>query len=101
MITPDKIDAMISEAVNELNSMRPQLPPVALDFDKPLFGPEGQVDSLGLVNLIVALEQQVETELGISITLASERTMSQRNSPFRTLATLRDFTVMLLQEAQA
>ena len=101
MTTPEKIDSIIRDAVKEFNTLRPQLPPLVEDFEKPLFGLGGQVDSLGLVNLIVVVEQQLDTDLGVIVTLASERAMSQRNSPFRTLAALRDYTITLLQEMKA
>ena len=40
------------------------------------------------MNLIVAVEQAVEDELGVRVTLADEKAMSQRSSPFRTVGTL-------------
>lgn len=99
MITSQQLDSILHEALLEFNATRPHLPPVVADFNQPLFGSGGQVDSLGLVNLIVTVEQQLESKLGAAVTLASERAMSQRNSPFQTLATLRDYVVTLLNES--
>jgi len=67
--------------------------------DTILFGPQGLLDSLGLVNLIVSLESAIDDEFGIAIVLADERAMSQARNPFRTVGTLVDYTLMLVKEA--
>jgi Patatin-like phospholipase len=43
---------------------------------------------LGSVTLIVDVEQRVLHQLGLNVTLADDRAMSQRNSPFRSIGTL-------------
>ena len=58
----------------------------------------GSLDSFGLVNLIVALEQRVEDEFGVSLTLADEKAMSTSRSPFRTVSTLREYVQKLLKD---
>jgi acyl carrier protein len=58
-----------------------------------LFGGKSSLDSLGLVTLIVALEQNIEDELGIAITIADEKAMSLKNSPFRTISSLEKFLI--------
>jgi D-alanine--poly(phosphoribitol) ligase subunit 2 len=65
-----------------------------------LFGNNGQLDSLGLVNLLVIIEQNIEDEFDVNITIADERAMSQKHSPFRTIGTLVDYIDMLLKEIQ-
>jgi len=56
-----------------------------------LFGPSGGLDSLGLVNLIVATEQRVEEVFGVGITLADSHAVSMERSPFRTVGTFADY----------
>ncbi len=53
-----------------------------------LFGGQGPLDSMALVNLIADLEDAVADEFGASITLADEKAMSARNSPYRDVASL-------------
>jgi acyl carrier protein len=53
-----------------------------------IFGRQGLLDSMGLVALIADLEETVETELGVALTLADERALSRTSSPFRTLGSL-------------
>ena len=63
------------------------------DFDEAtvLVGPEATLDSLGVVSLIVEVEQRLEMEHEVSVTLASDKAMSQRSSPFRTVGVLADY----------
>jgi acyl carrier protein len=70
----------------------------ALDLgaETPLLGREGVVDSLGLVSVIVSVEQSLEDELGISVSLADERAFSQRTSPFRTVGSLAAYAEALV-----
>ena len=67
--------------------------PAALDEDTVLVGKDAVLDSLGVVSLIVEVEQRVESEHGASVTLANDKAMSQRNSPFRTVGVLADHVV--------
>ncbi len=46
---------------------------------------------LGLVNLIVLVEEKIQQRFGVGITLVDERAMSQSKSPFRTLGSLAEF----------
>ena len=51
-----------------------------LNGNTVLLGAEGILDSMGLVSLIVAVEQDVEDEFGKEITIADAKAMSQKNS---------------------
>lgn len=55
-----------------------------------LLGENSVLDSMGLVNVIVDIEA-IFFDDGIEITLTSEKAMSRRNSPFRTIETLAEF----------
>ncbi len=59
--------------------------------DTPIFGEGSSLDSLGLVTLLVSIEQKIEDEMGVNITIADEKAMSLKNSPFRTIGTLKQF----------
>ncbi len=62
-----------------------------LTEDSVLFGKDGALDSMGLVTLIVAVEQAIEDRFGAAAGLADEKAMSQAKSPYRTVATLADY----------
>ena len=63
-----------------------------------LFGASSKLDSLGLINLIVTVEQKIEDEFDIIMTIADERAMSQEHSPFKTIESLSTFLQMRLEE---
>ena len=73
--------------------------PEKVDEETVLVGTDPVLDSLGVVQLIVEVEQRVEQGHGISVTLANDKAMSQRNSPFRTVGVLADHVVATAQEA--
>jgi acyl carrier protein len=68
----------------------------AIDETTPLIGRESPLDSLGLVTLIVDLEQRLAEEHGLHLILADDRAMSQRNSPFRSVGSLTEYVCRLL-----
>ncbi len=66
-----------------------------------LFGSEALLDSLGLVTLIIDVEERLAAEHGLDVQLATDQAMSQRNSPFLNVGTLTDYICALSQEAIA
>ncbi len=90
----------IYRVVDEVNLQQPDNGQLEKSLDTVLFGRNGKLDSLGLVNFVVATEQKIEETLGVSVSVSDERAMSQRNSPFRTIGTLVDYVSTLLTEAK-
>ena len=74
---------------------------LVIDENTPLFGRNGLFDSVGLVSVVLAVEQDVSNTIGGAITIADERAMSQTRSPFLTVGSLATYTAQLLQEAGA
>ncbi len=94
----EKIKKIILKAVEEINSQLPVERQLDRSMETTLFGNNGKLDSLGLVNLIVIIEQNVEDEFDRGITIADEKAMSQHHSPFRNISTLVDYIDLLLNE---
>lgn len=86
-----KILKIVYGVVSEINKERTEENQIELLENSVLYGREGKLDSLGLVNLIVAIEQNVVDELRVTISLSDEKALSQKNSPFRTIASLTDY----------
>lgn len=73
---------------------------LAEDFDleslkqpKPesqLYGENGALDSMGLVNLLADIEDALAAQYDVSIALADEKAMSAKNSPYRSVTSLAD-----------
>lgn len=85
-------------AVDEINEQQPEDGKLGNSPDTTLYGKSGVLESVGLVNLIVATEQQLEEKLNISVTLADERAMSQETNPFSTIGSLVDYIMFILEE---
>jgi len=87
---------MIYDAIDEINLMN------ELNIEKSkatnLYGANSPLDSLGLVNLIVGVEDRVNAKFESGISIADEKAMSQVRSPFKTVETLADYIVLLLNE---
>ena len=73
------------------------LDPSELEETTHLFGKEGQLDSLGLVELLMDIEQRL-ADIGVQITIADDRAMSQKHSPFATVETLTAYVALLAAE---
>ena len=86
------LQGMLSEGEN------PLIDPI--DESTCLIGHQSVLDSLGLVTLLVDLEQRLDEEYGLSLTLADERAMSRQQSPFRTVQALADYICLLIEEAR-
>ena len=88
---------IITMIINEVSSII-DLENDEINFDTTIYGNDSRLDSLGLVNLLVIIEQNIEDEFDASLTLADERAMSQKHSPFRTIGSLADYIEILLEE---
>jgi acyl carrier protein len=72
--------------------------PADLGEETVIVGNNAALDSLGVVSLIVEIESRLEMDHEISVTLASDRAMSQRSSPFRTVSVLADYMCSVIKE---
>jgi acyl carrier protein len=90
--------AAVLEAVAELNEQLDDGKQLELNPDTRLLGKSSKLDSFGLVNLIIIVEEKLFDKFDKSITLADERAMSQEHSPFRTVQSLADYAYTLLSE---
>jgi acyl carrier protein len=90
---------IVVESLNEVFAQAGTAPPAAITEDTVLVGNEAVIDSLGVVSLIVEVEQRLEGSHGVSVTLANDKAMSAKNSPFRTVGVLADHAVSMAAEA--
>lgn len=60
------------------------------DTNSALYGNNGALDSMALVNLIADIEEVIDEKFGASIALVDEKAMSAKNSPFRDVSSLVD-----------
>jgi acyl carrier protein len=97
-ITRDQIKELIFRAIVEYQTELET--PMNVDGGEQtrLFGADAPLDSLGLVSLIVLIEEKLEDEYGLCMILADEKAMSRRTSPFSRISYLIDYILELINE---
>jgi acyl carrier protein len=88
--------SVISEAVAELNEQRRRSEQLVDDPTTLIVGADSQLDSLGFVNLIFALEQKIEDSFDTSLALSDELVLDGDQSAFQTLGALAEFVHSML-----
>ena len=101
MIERERILKVVCEAVDELNETLAPGERLEKSEAAPLFGRDGRLDSLGLVNLVVAVEEKIRDAFSAEISLTDERAMSYRASPFRSLGAMTDYIAHAMGGAYA
>lgn len=95
--TLEQILASLRDIIQE-NNEESEIDLNDLNESTQLIGKNAILDSLTLVSLIVDVEQKINDQYNLTITVADERAMSQEKSPFRTIGTLADYVNMLVKE---
>lgn len=88
----------IREAARALLEQRDGAAELEIDARTRLYGSSGLFDSLDLVHLVVALEEEIEDRYGKQITIANERALSRYHSPFVSVGALAAYLEELLRE---
>lgn len=65
-----------------------------------LYGRGSDLDSMGLVELVVDVEEKIAERYSLPITLTDEKALSQEQSPFRTVESLAGYITQLLLEKE-
>lgn len=96
----ETVTSLIFEALAEHFEQTASDNPVPTSTDTVLFGADAVLDSLGLVNVVVAVEEKLLDAFDCDIWLTDERALTQEESPFRTIDSLSQYVVILLEEAR-
>jgi len=75
-------------AIDEVNLLRASDEQLNKSTDQVLVSEAGSVDSLGLINLILATEEKISEHLGETVSLSDEMALSAADTPFKTIGTL-------------
>ena len=96
VLSRTQVVALLTDGLRALISDQGLPVPAELGEATCLIGEQAVLSSLGLVSLVVELEQTIEEQYGVALTLADERALSQRHSPFRSVGSLADYVCTLL-----
>lgn len=97
----DTVLKIVLETLHELGEDldRPELQEA--DETTRLFGARSALDSINLVNLIADLEERLNDDFEIEITLADQTAMSQTHSPFRRVGSCVDYIMELTSDRKS
>ena len=96
-ITDDAIREVVLNAMRNTNEARDATSQLAVSAEAPIFGPDSTLDSLGLVGLLLDIEEGLQA-IGCEIVLSDERAVSQKRSPFRSVQSLVSYVGTLARE---
>ena len=88
----------IYSAIGRVNETLPEASQLSSSPETFLFGPKSSLDSLGLVMLISELEEILLKEKGVKVSIADEKAMSQKSSPFLTVSSLASYVETIIDE---
>jgi acyl carrier protein len=93
-VTAIEVQDLVLRAIETANVARMPDAQLTVSPEAALFGPGSALDSLGLVSLLIDIEDALHDH-GINVMLSDARAMSQKRSPFRSVAAL----VAFIQES--
>ena len=96
-MTKQEIISLITTQINSYNENLDEPVNLSAGADSILFGEGGVLTSVDFVTVVLDIEEAVEEVTGKSVTLADERAMSQKHSPFRTVGSLANYIEELLE----
>jgi hypothetical protein len=92
------IEAVVLGALRSANLSRPAASQLEVSPTAPIFGAGSALDSLGLVALLIDIEEAL-SDRGVPITLTDSKAMSQTSSPFRAVPPLVEYIAQLVAGA--
>jgi acyl carrier protein len=98
MISRENVTEMLKNAIKSFNDSTDNSYNLKFDESLVLFGRKGKLDSIGLVNFVVAIEEEIESTTGETIVLGDDIALSQDDNPFQSISTLIDYIVNKLKD---
>ena len=97
-MTSTEISSLVQRSIEQVNLARRPESRLAVGEDAVIFGDGSPLDSLGLVALLIDIEEALHDH-GHTVTLSDARAMSQSRSPFRNVPALVAFIQESVQPA--
>ena len=89
---------IIYASIDEFNQINSDIK-LEKNKDTQLYSKKGKLDSLGLVNLILAIEDKLYEKTAIKISLADDKAFSESSSPFFDVKSLEQFIHKKIDES--
>lgn len=82
------VRSVVRATLDELDAQLPAERRLAGREDAAILGEDTVLDSLAVLNLLVAVEERCADELGLAVDLLDERLLADRDGPLRSVASL-------------
>lgn len=89
----DSAIEIVTACLKEVMTQTGATAPGEVTPETVIVGKDAVLDSLGVVSLIVEIEQAIDSKYNLQVTLANDKAMSAKNSPFRTVGVLAEHVV--------
>lgn len=97
LLDDQAILGVVLQAIRTTNASRPETSQLTVSADAALFGQDSPLDSLGLLTLLLDIEEDMQ-RAGCPLRLSDDRAMSQTRSPFRSVASLVEYIGRITRE---
>ena len=104
MLDPSAVLLSVYRAIDAANEQLPPQDAISKTPTAPLYGGPGPLDSLGLITLIFAVEKQIETDFGQTVSLLAQSSAASDaggEDPFASVARLVDWLAKWLPASKA
>lgn len=85
MADPSSIEQIVFECITSLNKQLPPEGALACDREAALLADGGVLDSLGLITLMVALEEALLAQKGVAVPLLDTLMSEHEDHPFQSV----------------
>ncbi|MBF0624639.1 MAG: hypothetical protein HQL82_07505 [Magnetococcales bacterium] len=96
-----RVRELVFESIDDVNLGLDPDNRLTKDDSEPLFGPNSRLGSLGLVNLLLAVEERVEAGFGQPILITDNPTLFNSEGPLRSLGVFIDFVADMVRKSES
>ncbi len=94
----EKVRSLLRRVIKEVNQQLPQEKQLGTSSDTIFLGESGNLDSLGLVSLVVAIEMEIDEEFGFMLTISEDEIIFQKTGPFYSFETLARYICSIVEK---
>ena len=98
MTNNEKAMQAVTEAIDELNEQLPREEKIKNSMETVLMGKGGNLDSLRLVSLVTTVEQKIEENFGMAVSLLADIDAFENDNPYGTVRSLADYVASILEK---
>jgi hypothetical protein len=90
-VTEQNILEAIYQGIDVVNGQLSERSKLVKSTETVLMGEGGVLDSLGLITLLVAVEDAIQSNMGTHITVLDEEALANASGPYNTVDSLRNW----------